>query len=88
MDTGFSLSHRSFGFLLLGVVLVLIGITVLAVAAAMLDGSGSVSGIILIGPIPIVFGAGPELTWLIMISLIVTALGIAVLVLSRHRRSG
>ena len=86
-DTGSGLSGRLFSFLLLGIALVFLGVAVLVVAAV-LDGSGSVGGVIFIGPIPIVFGAGPESTWLILISLIVAALSIAVFVLSRRRRSG
>ena len=84
---GFSLSGRLFSFLLLGIALVFVGVAVLVVAAV-LGGSGSVTGVIFIGPIPIVFGAGPESTWLILISLIVATLSIAVFVLSRRRRSG
>ena len=87
-DTGFGLSDRLFSFLLLGIALVFVGVAVLVVSAVVLGGSGSVGGVIFIGPIPIVFGAGPESTWLILISLIVAALSIAVFVLSRRRRSG
>jgi uncharacterized membrane protein len=86
-DTGFGLSGRLFSFLLLGIALVFVGVAVLVVAAV-LGGSGSVSGVIFIGPIPIVFGAGPDSAWLILISLIVAALSIALFVLSRRRRSG
>ena len=86
-DTSFGLSGRLFSFFLLGIALVFVGVAVLVVAAV-LSGSGSVGGVIFIGPIPIVFGAGPESTWLILISLIVAALSIAVFVLSRRRRSG
>ena len=86
-DTGFGLSDRLFSFLLLGIALVFVGVAVLVVAAV-LGGSGSVTGVIFIGPIPIVFGAGPDSAWLILISLIVAALSIALFVLSRRRRSG
>ena len=87
-ETGYELSGRLFSFLLLGVVLVFVGIAFLVVAMVVLGGSGSVGGVIFIGPIPIVFGAGPESTWLILISLIAAALSIAVFVLSRRKRSG
>jgi len=87
-DTSFGLSGRLFSFFLLGIALVFVGVAVLVVSAVVLGGSGSVCGVIFIGPIPIVFGAGPESTWLILISLIVAALSIAVFVLSRRRRSG
>ena len=63
-DDGISISGRLFGFLLLGIVLVFVGIAVLVVASIVLGESGSVGGIILIGPIPIVFGLGPDSAWL------------------------
>ena len=85
--TGFGLSGRLFSFLLLGIALVFVGVAVLVVAAV-LGGSGSVTDVIFIGPILIVFGAGPDSAWLILISLIVAALSVAVFVLSRRRRSG
>ncbi len=80
-DTGFGLSGRLFGFLLLGIALVFVGVAVLVVASVVLGGSGSVGGVIFIGPIPIVFGAGPDSAWLILISLIVAVLSIALFVL-------
>ena len=86
-DMGFSLSGRLFSFLFLGIVLVFAGVVVLVVAVVVLGGSGSAGGVILIGPIPIVFGAGTESTWLILISLMMAALSVAVIVLSRRRRS-
>jgi uncharacterized membrane protein len=85
-DMGFGLSGHLFSFLFLGIVLVFAGVIVLVVAAVVLGGSGSAGGVILIGPIPIVFGAGPESTWLILISLMMAALSVAVIVLSRRRR--
>ena len=60
-----AVSSRLLGLVLLGITLVFVGIAVLIVASMVLGGSGSVGGIILIGPIPIVFGAGPEAVWLI-----------------------
>jgi len=78
---------RLFGFLLLGIALIFVGIAVLVVASMVLDSSGSVGGIILIGPIPIIFGAGPNSTWLIIISLILVVLSFALFVLlSRQAR--
>jgi len=76
---------RLFGFLLLGIALIFVGIAVLVVASMVLDSSGSVGGIILIGPIPIIFGAGPNSTWLIIISLILVVLSLALFVLLSRR---
>jgi uncharacterized membrane protein len=76
---------RLFGFLLLGIALIFVGIAVLVVASMVLDSSGSVGGIILIGPIPIIFGTGPNSTWLIIISLILVVLSLALFVLLSRR---
>ncbi len=84
-DDGISISGRLFGFLLLGIVLVFVGIAVLVVASIVLGGSGSVGGIILIGPIPIVFGSGPDAAWLIVISLILTVASIVLFLIMNKR---
>jgi uncharacterized membrane protein len=80
-----SVSGRLFGFLLLGITLVFVGIAVLVIASVVLASSGSVGGVILIGPIPIVFGAGPNSTWLIIISVTLTIAIVALFVLLSRR---
>lgn len=69
-EDGITVSSRLFGALVLGFLLVFIGVIVLVVAAVLSGGSGSVGGVVFIGPIPIVFGAGPDSNWLILISII------------------
>jgi len=86
-DEGIDLSSRLLAFLLLGITLIFIGIAVLVVASLVLDGSGNLGGVILIGPIPIVFGNGPNAGWLIAISAILTVVSVVLfLVLSRRNR--
>ena len=86
-DEGIGISSRLLGILLLGITLVFVGIAVLVIASLVLGGSGSVGGIILIGPIPIIFGAGPDAGWLIAISIILTVLSVVLfLVLNRRNR--
>jgi len=86
-DEGIGLSGRLLNFLLLGIALVFVGIAVIVVVSVVLGGSGSVGGIILIGPIPIVFGAGPDAGWLIVISIILTAISvISFLILGRRQK--
>ena len=86
-DEGISVSSRLFGFLLLGISLVFVGIVILVVATLVFGGSASVGGIILIGPIPIVFGAGPDASWLIVISIILAVLSLVLfLVMNRRLR--
>ena len=86
-DEGITVSSRLLGFLLLGIGLVFAGIAVLVIASIVLGGSGSVGGVILIGPIPIVFGAGPDAGWLIAFSMILTVVSVVLfLVLNRRNR--
>jgi uncharacterized membrane protein len=75
-DEGITVSSRLFGFLILGIALVLIGIVVLVVVSLVLGGSGSVGVVIFIGPFPIVFGSGPNADWLILIGIILAVLSI------------
>jgi uncharacterized membrane protein len=68
-------------------VLVFVGLVILVVASLVFGGSGSVGGIILIGPIPIVFGAGHDASWLIVISIILAVLSLVLfLVMNRRLR--
>jgi uncharacterized membrane protein len=86
-DDGIGISSRLLSFLALGITLVFAGIAVLVVASVVLGGSGSVGGVILIGPIPIVFGAGPDAGWLIAISIILTVVSLILfLVMNRRAR--
>jgi uncharacterized membrane protein len=84
-DEGIGISSRLLGFLLLGITLVFVGIVVLVVASLVLGGSGSIGGVILIGPIPIVFGAGPDAGWLITISIILTVVSVVLFLVSNRR---
>ena len=86
-DEGISVSSRLLGFLFLGIALVFVGIAVIVVTSVFLTGSGSVGGIILIGPIPFVFDAGPDAGWLIGVSIILTAVSIILfLIMNRRQR--
>jgi uncharacterized membrane protein len=64
---------------------VLLGIIILAVAALVSGDSGSFGGAIFIGPIPVVFGAGPQAAWLILLAILLAALSVVILVLTRKR---
>ena len=85
-NQGVNVSSRLLNLLLLGIALVSIGVVVLFVALLVLGGSGSVGGIILIGPIPIVFGAGPNTEWLIAIGLAISIISILLFVFMYRRR--
>jgi uncharacterized membrane protein len=85
-NDGIAVSSRLLSLVLLGITLVFVGIAVIIIASVVLGGgSGSVGGIILIGPIPIVFGAGPEAGWLIAISVILSVISIVLFLIMNRR---
>ena len=84
-DEGIAVSGRFLAFLVLGIVLVLIGIIVLVIVSVVFTSSASVGGVIFIGPFPIVFGAGPNAAWLIIIGIILAVLSIVVFLIMYRR---
>jgi uncharacterized membrane protein len=87
-EEGVTVSSRLFLFLILGFVLVFIGIIVLLIAAALYGGdSASAGAVIFIGPFPIVIGAGPDVTLIVLFSIILAVLSVVVfLVMNRRMR--
>jgi uncharacterized membrane protein len=84
-DEGIPVSSRLFGFLILGIALVFVGIVVLVVVSVVLGSSGSVGVVIFIGPFPIVFGSGPNADWLILIGLILAVLSVVFFLVMKRR---
>ena len=82
-------SARFFLLLTAGFVLVFVGIAVILVAAVLSGGGSASSGaVIFIGPFPIVIGAGPDATWLVLFGIIIAVLSIVMfLVMNRKMRS-
>ena len=84
---GIEVSSKVFWLLIFGFILIFVGFAVVVISSFALGGSGSAGGVILIGPIPIVFGAGPDASWLILIGVIITVLSVvSFLVLNRRSR--
>jgi LPXTG-motif cell wall-anchored protein len=80
-------SGRVFWLLTMGLFLIFVGFAFVVVSSLLYSGgSGSVGGVILIGPIPIVFGAGPDAGWLVLIGIIITILSLASFLLLNKRR--
>jgi uncharacterized membrane protein len=79
---------RFFLLLTVGFVLVFVGIVVVLVAAVLSGGgSASAGAVIFIGPFPIVIGAGPDVTWIVLFSVILAVLSVVVfLVMNRKMR--
>jgi uncharacterized membrane protein len=73
---GFTLPGGLFKWVVLGIALILVGLLVILFASSILGGSGSVGVVIFIGPIPIVFGSGPDKIWLILIGIIITVISL------------
>ena len=85
VDGGFEVSGKLLTLLLVGFALINVGVIVLVVGSFLVGGSSSVGGVIFIGPFPIVFGAGPDAVWLIVVSVIVAVVVLVLFFLLRRR---
>lgn len=65
----------------IGFFIIIVGVILLAVAALSSESSISFGGFVLIGPFPIVFGAGPEAPWLVLFAIILGVLSVVILLL-------
>ncbi len=73
-------------FFILGIIMVFAGIAVIIVAAAFSSGGSTGFGaVVFIGPFPIVFGAGPNSSWLILIGIILAALTVILFIIMNKR---
>jgi len=80
-----STSSKFLILLIIGFFIILVGIIVLIVTALLYgEGSASFGGVIFIWFIPIVFGAGPEATWLILFAIILAVLSIIIFLILRR----
>jgi uncharacterized membrane protein len=87
VDEGVAVASRLFLLLILGFVLVFVGIAVILVASVLYGGSVSGGVVIFIGPFPIVVGAGPDVSLIILVSVILAVLSVVVfLVMNRRMR--
>lgn len=78
-----------FVLFILGFFIFFVGVIIL-MAAAMIYGGGSANfgAVIFIGPFPIVIGAGPEATWMVLFGIILAVLSVVMFVIMRRRLSG
>ena len=66
--------------------LLFIGMVVMVIASFTQDhGTTSGGAVILIGPIPIILGSGPESGWLILLAAIITAIMLLASLLARRK---
>jgi len=63
---------------------------ILMMIASLTQGGGITSGgaVILIGPIPIILGSGPQSTWLILVAVTITIIAVAAFLISRRKLYG
>ena len=84
-EANIRISSIMFSLVIFGIVLVFIGTFIIIVASLVLGGSGNVGGIIMIGPIPIVFGAGPNTTYLIVIGAVLSIISVILFIVTNRR---
>ena len=77
--------QKSLILFFIGFLIIFAGIIILIVGAV-LYGSETVNfgAIIFIGPVPIIVGAGPEATWMILFSVILAVLSIIMFIIFRR----
>jgi uncharacterized membrane protein len=82
-------SGKFFLLLIAGIVLVFVGMAVILITAVFSSGGSASAGVVIfIGPFPIVIGAGPDVTWIILFSIILAVLSVVVFfVMNRRMRS-
>ena len=72
----------------IGFFIILVGIIIMVVAALLFgEGRESIGVFILIGPIPIVFGVGPEAAWLALFAIILGILSTVLFFILRRKSS-
>ena len=81
-------SGKFFLLLVAGFVIVFVGIAVILITAVFSSGGSASAGVIIfIGPFPIVIGAGLDVTWMVLFSIILAVLSVVVfLVLDKRMR--
>jgi uncharacterized membrane protein len=85
-EEGITVSSRFFLLLILGFVFVFVGIAVVLVAAVLYgSSSASFGGVILVGPFPIVIGAGSNTTLIVLFSIILTVLSVIMFLVTSRR---
>jgi uncharacterized membrane protein len=87
-EEGITVTNRLFLFLILGFALVVVGIIVILISTVLYSGgSASAAAVIFIGPFPIVIGAGPDVTWIVLFSIILVVLSVVVFLLMNKKIS-
>ena len=80
-----SIPQKFLILLIIGFFIIFLGIIILMVVAMLYsEGSANFGGVIFIWFIPIVFGVGPEATWMIIFAIILAVLSIVMFLILRR----
>ncbi len=80
----FNTSQKILILFIMGFFITLVGIIILILATVIFgEGSTNFGALIFIGPIPIVVGVGPDITWIVLLTIILTVLSIILLLIMR-----
>jgi len=69
----------------LGFFIIFLGIIILVIATVLSGNSANFGALIFIGPFPIVIGAGPEATWMVLLAIILGVLTIVMFLILRRK---
>ena len=85
-EEGAPVSSRFFLLLISGFVLIFVGITFILIAMVFYGGGSASAGVVIfIGPFPIVIGAGPDATLIVLFSIIIAVLSVVVFLVMNKR---
>ena len=85
-EEGAPVSSRFFLLLISGFVLIFVGIAAILVAMVFYGGGSASAGVVIfIGPFPIVIGAGPDATLIVLFSIIIAVLSVVVFLVMNKR---
>lgn len=71
--------------LLLGFLLIFVGMVLVTLATILFGTPATFGTVVFVGPIPIVFGAGPHSLWAISLAVAITILGVILFLVLRKR---
>lgn len=80
-----SVSRKFLILLVIGFLMVLVGVSILVVATIFSGGDLGFGVFILIGPVPIVLGAGSQGAWMVFFGIVITALSVIMFLLLRRK---
>ena len=80
-----SIFRRFLVLFIIGFVIVFAGIIILMVATVLSGDSVNFGALIFIGPFPIVVGAGPEATWMVLFAIILAVLDVIMFLMLRKK---